>query len=172
MKCISKAWQNSSIDGQIHVLSFRKHFVMHQTLRVKEFYQHYLDFWLNLPCFCQLRWQQHNSIFHSDDICFVSESEPQTLVSPPAIILGKKMASILACCSSLQHAVVHCWILSWREKHTCSVDHHTYSWVNLPSTPLVCAISRCCKILHGFYFNTISSFSINISVPHTFNQSL
>jgi hypothetical protein len=41
--CISKALQNGYVDNLIHGLALGKKLVIHQTLRVKESYQHCLD---------------------------------------------------------------------------------------------------------------------------------
>jgi hypothetical protein len=41
--CISKALQNGYLDILVHGLALGKKLVMHQTLRVKESDQHYLD---------------------------------------------------------------------------------------------------------------------------------
>jgi hypothetical protein len=82
--------------------------------------------------------------------------------------LTKFLAELDANTLLLQH--IH-FTIRRRDKHHCSVDQLTHIWVNLPSTPLVCGVRRCCQVSYMVVTSILSEVSQKNFVPDIFDQT-
>ena len=128
----SKAVQNFSVDGLIHVLAFGEKFVIHLNPHIKESCKHYLDFWLAFP-----RWRQRLPLWWY-------LHRLRTVAINPWVTSGSNAGQVGGfVCGTLQQ-------LAARGYHAASCcNGGSTTWLAtapLPPAPPVCGIRTCCQM--------------------------